>query len=85
MQRHGHRTKSKRGVQFNKNHDDWCTYLNFKEMYNKSYDLLVEKGIATKFDQKASFDKSGNIVESEEDLGAKILKLPPLPRKVPVH
>ena len=67
MQRHGHRIKSKRGVWFDKNRDDWCSYLNFEEMYDEIYDLLVEKGITAKLDQETWFNNSGNIVEYEEE------------------
>ena len=67
MRRHGYRIGAKRGVRFDKNRDDWCTYQNFSSMYDDIYVMLVETGIATKLDTAQWFDKQGNIVESEEE------------------
>jgi len=56
-----------RGVKFDKNRDNWCTYLNFNMIYNDIYSLMAETGIATKLDTACYFDKSWQTVESKDE------------------
>ena len=58
----------KRGVTFDKNRDDRCTYLNFDMMYKEMYTLMAETGITTMLNIIARwFNKSGKIVESKDE------------------
>ena len=67
MHRHAHKIKAKIGVKIDKNRDDWSTYLNFNIMYNGIYSLVAETGIATKLNTACYFNKSGQIIESEDE------------------
>jgi hypothetical protein len=46
MRRNGHLIKSKRAVKFEVKRAEWCTYQNFKMMYNEVYKEMVKGGIA---------------------------------------
>ncbi len=62
-----HLVKAKKGVKFDCKRADWCTYQNFELKYQEVYQQMVESHIASKFDAPAWFDKSGNIVEEENE------------------
>lgn len=67
MKRNNHLIKAKKGVKFDSKRADWCTYQNFQLMYYEVYEAMVSAGIASKLDAPVWFDKSGNIVEHEEN------------------
>jgi hypothetical protein len=67
MKRNGHLVKAKKGVKFDSKRANWCTYQNFELMYQEVYQQMGESHIASKFDTPARFDKSGNIVEEENE------------------
>ena len=67
MRRHGHQIKVKRGVKFNNKQSDWCTYSNFKIMYDVVYTKMVAAGIAAKLATPVMLNKTGKIVELEEE------------------
>jgi hypothetical protein len=67
MKCNGHLVKAKKGVKFDSKRADWCTYQNFELVYQEVYQQMVESGIASKFDAPAWFDKSGNIIEEEDE------------------
>jgi hypothetical protein len=48
MKRNGHKVNAKKGVKFDCKHADWCTYSNFKLMYNETDKEMVKGGIAKK-------------------------------------
>jgi hypothetical protein len=54
-------------VKFDSKWADWCTYQNFKIMYEEVYQEMVKCGIATKLDNELWFSKAGDIVEEEKD------------------
>ena len=67
MGRNRHILASKKGVKFESKRADWCTYREFKTMYNEIYEQMVEKGIAIKLLQKRFLSKGGEVVENEEE------------------
>ena len=70
MKRNGHKIKCKKAVKFDSKRADWCTYQNFKVMYDEVYKELVKGGIATKLAETEGailFNKKGDIVEKTED------------------
>ena len=71
LKRNGHKIKCKKAVnKFDSKCADWCTYQNFKVMYDEVYNELVKGGIATKLadtEGATLFNKKGVIVEKTED------------------
>lgn len=67
MKRNKHIVSAKKAVKFDTKRDEWCTYHNFKEMYEEVYTLLVSTGLAVKHDLPVWRNKDGEIVEQEVD------------------
>ena len=51
------------------NRKNWGTYTNISLMYDKIYDLLVQKGIAKKLETPKHLDMGGNEVPIEQAFG----------------
>ncbi len=67
MKRNGHVIKSKRAVKFEAKLAEWCTYKNFKCMYDGIYKKMTRGGIASKLSTAVYLDKQGKIVETKEE------------------
>jgi hypothetical protein len=67
MKRNGHVIKSKRAVKFEAKRAEWCTYENFKCMYNGIYKEMARGGIASELSTAAYLNKQGKIVETKEE------------------
>ena len=50
MKRNGHLIKSKKAVKFDFKRAEWCTYRNFKIMYDEVYKEMEKGGIAARID-----------------------------------
>ena len=50
----------------------WCTYLNFRTMYDQIYEGLVDSKLATCLKELVYMDQAGNIVEKEQKYGRKV-------------
>jgi hypothetical protein len=61
IKRHGHQISARKGVKFERNCAEWCTYQNFTLMYDEVYKLMFEAGIAIKLDNSVWLNKAGGI------------------------
>jgi hypothetical protein len=68
MKQNSHVVRAKTCIKFDSKGADWCTYQNFKEMYREVYKEMVEGGEASKLIEPTQFDKTGNIVDAEEEV-----------------
>jgi hypothetical protein len=67
MKRNGHVITSKRAVKFEAKRAEWCTYDNFKCMYDGIYREMARGGIANELAKAVFLDKQGEIVETKEE------------------
>jgi hypothetical protein len=70
MRRNGHKIKCKKAVKFDNKRAEWCTYQNFKVMYDEVYKELVKAGIASMLpatEDSKHFNKKGEIVHETND------------------
>jgi len=74
LRRNKFKLKSKKGKLFPQSRDDWCTAENFKEMYDRVYEKLIESGVAEKLHESVYMDREGNIVNQEASFGLKVDK-----------
>ena len=63
MKRHREVIRSKRSIKFEAKRAEWCTYNNFRTMYDEIYEQMANRGIACKVNQKLLLRKDGETVE----------------------
>jgi hypothetical protein len=67
MRRNGHLVFAKKAVKFDAKRAVWCTYPNFKQMYDMMYKEMATASIATKLETAVWLSANGQIVENESD------------------
>jgi hypothetical protein len=70
MKRHAKYLTSVKGHKVDSTRAEWCTYENFRLMYDDVYAYMVEAGVAENLIEPAYFDKDGNqVATSDEAVG----------------
>ena len=67
--RQSHRIVTKRGQKFELDRQNWCTYSNFKMMYDNVGDYLIEAGVAELVDDPSYQDRDGNDCDFTKSFG----------------
>ena len=62
----------KKGQKFELDHNHWCTYTNFNQMYDEVMKEIVEAGVAVEFPAPVWMDHYGNVVEEEFSHGCQV-------------
>ena len=57
---------SKKAIHFNSNHDDWCTYSNFNQMYKAVYTAMVESRVAIMLDEEVHINRQGQVTTNKD-------------------
>ena len=65
---------SRRGQKYELNHQSWTTYENFVDMYQHTYDEMVEVGVAIDCEEGVWVDKDGNCCDENESYGCKVFQ-----------
>ena len=60
------------GQGFGNSRHRWCTYLNFRTMYDQIYSGLVQSKLATCLNVPVFMDKEDNIVDEDKKYGRKV-------------
>ncbi|MGL5935836.1 MAG: hypothetical protein ACRCZI_09465, partial [Cetobacterium sp.] len=68
-QRNAHIVKSLKPSKKDANRQEWATFANFKLMYDKIYETMVEEGIARKLDTPVFKDRDSNVVDADKAFG----------------
>ena len=60
--RYGHLLVDKKGEKFELDRDSWCTYTNFRKMYQMVETKMIEAGVAEKINEPVWMTKDGKVV-----------------------
>jgi hypothetical protein len=69
LKQNKHLISSTKAVKFDTKFAEWCTYLNFEEMYNEVYSNLVVSRLAVKHDDAVWQNAAGDVIPENESLG----------------
>ena len=67
LKRNRNELRAKPGRKFALDRSSWSTIMNFSDMYDHVESVMVDSNIAHKLETPQWVDRSGNIVENEED------------------